>query len=1532
MENQKTKTLRQILLIAGFLFCAQLVANAQAHLQVTIQDGEATTQCIDFFNPADPRFQVRINNGPRTTYPAEGNCFQDFPFMQYEAYYNCPNNVPNTINLCFRVLEDDGSPCDVDATCTVEVCADYNIPAPGTSVDYSVDIANGQLSDGFLDFTIELSDNFQGGLNDLVCDAIELGELPYSGTLGNPALSNYNNYCSSNTGDASPTAFGVDRGVWFTFTTGTDVSAYNYINGFSDPQNLGDEIGLQIGLFQSGDGTCNDIFHVYSDHDYAELDQTLLAPCLEPNTRYYILVDPAYLPNTNVGLEGVFGLQLAAFGIEATADFRCDAEDLGTVPTGGMLATPMNQTNICGTDIGENDASAFQLQRAVWFMFQAPESGHVDINVISDQAFPNGVDQIGAQLALYRSVTGSCLGPMAEITSSYTSADLNESVSARCLVPGENYWFLIDGSGNNTVGVFSVEVIDAGPVPPQFITLVNEVLCADNPGLLVGDSLYNQSGPIEEIVLAANGCDSLITGSLVVLAPIETTIDTTICFGESVTIGNSIYFETGGYSDSFNSYQSCDSTVITNVTVLENIEAVAFQVQEASDQNASDGSATVTVTSGTGPFSYNWSNGETTQTINNLSPGLYCVTVSADNSCDEVTCISVLYPGAISVDVQDGSVTCNGDTDGTISVVISDGSPPYSYQWGTDFGAAQGNGMILNAGQSAFINNLPPGDNYTITVTDNDGLIVVSFGEIVEPLPIVNNLDTTLCFGESLLVGTSTYNSSGPIQENLSSVDGCDSLVTGTLTILDEVSTTLNLTECFGSVVTVGNTNYSATGPINEVLTAYSGCDSTISGFLTILPEIATTIDTTVCAGESVQIGLSTYNTTGSFVDTLPAFNGCDSLVTTNLTVYEPLTLTTSLTSEASGYGDADGVATVTPSGGSGTYTYLWEDGATTATATGLTGGQTYCVTVTDAIGCSEEACQIIYFPVNILSDSENDTLDCPGDANGSLIFTGYNGQAPYTYTWSNDSGTLSGSGTIDSENGASAINNLPAGSYTIEISDIWGSGSFTWMVIEPTPMVVDVVEQLDASCFGDCNGVLEVSVTNGAAPYNFVWSDGTIGNRLENLCAGGYELLIIDANGCTTTWQGAVAEPDEFVADAVELDPISCNGGADGAAGIVTNGTPVSVLWSTGDTTLELNNLVADVYTVTVTNADNCQATASLDITEPLSAIESEISINQEISCNGADDAALTISATGGNGFSFTWSDGETGAIRSDLGAGTYAVTILDENGCDAFNEITLEEPTPINATLSAIDVNCFEGDDSGIILIDTVSGGVGDYVASLDGETFYTIDRFENLVAGNYDLYVQDANGCTESFSASVASPGEIMVDLGDDLMIHLGESVTLEALTSSQNPLFKWSVDSLTCIYCPTITLSPFNANAYSVTVTDEISGCSATDNIIVNVSKERIVFLPNIFTPNGDGQNDIFNVFAGPSVAKINNFRVFNRWGETVYAAEDFLPGTNFGWDGLLKGDRAPNGVYVYFLDVEFIDGRMERFEGDVTLMK
>ncbi len=1538
-KRPENRFLTIVLIFTVLAVVLALPLGAQGTLEVIIQSGSSTTTCTDNFGSPDPRFRVNVANTGWETYPATTFCFNDLPNTQFQNAYNCPADVPDVINVCFRAFEDDGAFCNVNEDCSETICQDFVVPAPGNSLDYTLELPDNLSSDGEVSFTIALDDNFIGGLYDFVCDAVELGELPNFGIVGDGSLSNYSNLCATNTNDPNPSddgGFGNDRGVWFTFTTNSNPSAYHFINGFSDPENLGDPVGLQIALYTSDDGTCTgNLEYVASAHNTSSLDQVLNAHCLDPDTRYFILVDGAYLPGTGVDIDGYFGLEILVPDIVEGQDFRCNAEDLGMVPDGGSVGTPLNQTNYCATEIGEWDPSAFQLQQTVWYLFQAPNTGHVIIDAISDQPQPFGIDPVDLQVALYYSGSNNCVGPLFEVESQYTSSENDESIQVQCLEPGLNYWIQIDGSGNNTLGVFSITVTDGGPVPPQGITALNEVLCAGST-LQVGDSLYTESGSIFQVIDAYNGCDSLITGSVTILPPLELEQNPVICDGETFGVGNSIYASTGTYVDVLSSVDGCDSTVTTNLTVLEGVEAVAFQLQAASSQLASDGSATVTVTSGTGPFSYLWSNNATTQTIDNLSPGLYCVTVTAANGCEDVTCISVLYPGAIAVDVTNGSATCNGGVDGSLTLNVSAGMPSYAYSWGVNFGPPLGNGVINVDGGSATINNLAPASNYTITVTDASGFIVVTFGEVINPAPLVTVLDTTLCFGETLVVGATTYTSSGPINENILSSAGCDSLVTGMVTVLEQINTVLDETLCFGENLTVGSTVYTASGPINETLTAANGCDSLVSGMLVVLDEIAMTIDTTLCFGESIEVAGNVYASTGNFTDILPAANGCDSIISTTLVVLNELTVDAQLASEASGYNQSDGVGLAVAGGGDGNYTYLWSNTASTAQATGLTGGLNYCVTVTDGTGCTAEDCLTVFFPVNIQSLFLNDTLDCVGNVDGQLIFSAFNGQAPYDYSWQNATNTLNGNGVIANEGGQALLGGLPAGNYTVTITDPWGDGVFSLSVVDPEPIVISMDNFLNASCFGECDGALSVSVIGGNPPYTFNWSGTTQNSAIVNdLCAGDHFVTVTDANGCSEIWAGNLIEPYEFIVEANVVDNVSCNGGDNGMAVVTTNGFPIAYDWSDSPSEGDVaTDLTAGIYTVTVTNTNNCTAVASVEILEPLQSINVDIEIAQEILCSGEDSGALFAQVSGGVGnYNYQWDHGATEAATAELPAGLYNLTVLDENNCEGEASIVLQEPTPVAASFTAVDINCFEGEQSGRILVDTITGGTSDYLLSLDGITYFTTEEFTNLSAGAYNVYVEDANGCVSDFPVEVYSPDAIFVNLGPDETIILGDSIRLNAETTSDDPTFVWqSSEALGCADCPSIWARPAEVALYQVTVIDTLTGCTATDEVTIFVEKNRDVYIPNAFTPNFDGENDVFRIYGGPAVARVQNFQVFDRWGALVYRADEILPGEDTGWDGTFKGKVMDSGVYIYFADIQFLDGEEIRFKGDVTLME
>jgi len=221
------------------------------------------------------------------------------------------------------------------------------------------------------------------------------------------------------------------------------------------------------------------------------------------------------------------------------------------------------------------------------------------------------------------------------------------------------------------------------------------------------------------------------------------------------------------------------------------------------------------------------------------------------------------------------------------------------------------------------------------------------------------------------------------------------------------------------------------------------------------------------------------------------------------------------------------------------------------------------------------------------------------------------------------------------------------------------------------------------------------------------------------------------------------------------------------------------------------------------------------------------------------------------------------------------------------------------------------------------------GPFTYSIDGENFYAVDEFTNLAPGAYNFTVQDITGCEWDTIVNLESPRELFVELGDNIQIELGDSVQLDALVNQAIDTFVWNIPGL-------LSMSPYvrptDQTTYQITVTNE-AGCIDEDFLTIVVLKDRNVYIPTAFSPNGDGANDYFGIYADQSVINIKNFRVFNRWGETLFAVQDIQPNADiYGWDGTFKGQKMQQGVYAFFAEIEFFDGRVEIFKGDITLLR
>ncbi len=1354
-HNCSNRFFLQVLFVGFFLCFFSKATHAQVQIGVTVNSGNSSTTCTDIFGgDPDPLWEVKVGAGAWVTYSNNNseNCYESYPNLQWSFPFDCQQDLPTTLNICFKSYDNDGIfGCAISTDCAVEDCQNFAVPAVGNVATYTLSLPAGGDSEGEVEFSIGAIGSTFSNTNDEICGAENMGILNSGETLGIASDGGFNNICATNTNDPTPSDNGEwinEKGVWFEFTTGNEPGYEIIINSLNDPQGLGNAINLESAIYGSDDGTCSgNLTMITSANDFTSENSQLVLDCPEPNTTYFVLVDGN---DFDLEGEGFFGLEIIDNGAIAGGETRCDAYEFGMVPVGGSVSVN-NVHNVCADNIGDPPASAFIIQNSVWFTFIAPPSGSVQIDVLSADGAPfnNG---IGAQIAVYRSFNNLCTGFPFEVGSIFTPNDNDETISLSCLNPGDNYWILVDGSGSNTTGVFDMVVTDLENYPPQV------------------------------------------------------TIDTTVCFGGSVAIGNSTYDATGNYTYVFNLPNGCDSTVFTNLIIADSLEVEAVAVTLASSSTASDGAVSATPTGGTAPFSYAWDNGVTTQLNENIPPGIYCVTVTDDVGCEAEDCIELEF-SLISASATGDVLDCFGDDDGIISFTAENGMPPYNFTYSNGDATISGSGVINSDGEIITVNNLPAGD-YQIDVEDDNQVTTFVIATISEPQEIVFDQDYTICFGETIEVG--------------------------------------------------GNT-YSASGNILETITASNGCDSIVTGVLTILPDPSITLDTMICFGNNVSIATSNYSVSGTYLDTLSNVDGCDSIITTNLTVLDEIVVTIDVTTLPSGYNQTEGVAVAQATGGAGGFSFAWSNGENTASASDLAGGTEYCVIATDANNCSQEMCTTILYQPNIAL-AVNDTLDCFGAMDGVITLAVANGLGDYNYSWENvDNGNM-GSGLITGNLGSVDISNLSKGQYNITVTDTYVSTTITVNIIEPSLLAAQALNAQNVTCVGSCDGSTTISVTGGTGSYSYAWSGGI-------------------AN---------VADP---------------------------------------------TNLCATTYTVTVTDDKGCTTTVVIDMPEP-TAFSATITEVNSISCGGESDGSLMVTPAGGTGtnYSIEWNNGDSQNSIDELTAGNYSVIVTDEVGCTVEVSYNLTEPTVVSFDLNITDVDCWNGLSSGSVLLENVSGGTGPYVYAIGQNDFTTLPTFTQLVAGSYQVYVQDANGCVFNEVAIVNLPQQIEVSLGDDYEIHLGETVELEAQNNSDNALIEWNVDS--CQNCPFFEVTPLITSEYEVTVLDTITGCSATDQVFVIVSKERKIFIPNAFSPNEDGYNDYITIFAdSKSVRSIENFRVFNRWGALVFEKDSILPNEELeGWDGYFKGKKMQNGVYIYSVEIEFIDGEVEIFKGEFTLME
>ena len=343
-------------------------------------------------------------------------------------------------------------------------------------------------------------------------------------------------------------------------------------------------------------------------------------------------------------------------------------------------------------------------------------------------------------------------------------------------------------------------------------------------------------------------------------------------------------------------------------------------------------------------------------------------------------------------------------------------------------------------------------------------------------------------------------------------------------------------------------------------------------------------------------------------------------------------------------------------------------------------------------------------------------------------------------------------------------------------------------------------------------------------------------------------------------------------------------------------------------------------------------------EVTEPsiLAVATDAIDIDGfNLNCNGGMDGTALATGIGGvPPYSFAWSDGQmqTGEQANNLAVGFYSVSITDNNGCVQTNNITLTEPTPIEFLINYIDPNC-DGFETGLVQIDSIWGGTPSYQTAMGNGIFSPANVYQNLASGTYNISIIDDNGCETTNSGTLTAPDIPVLFMGPDLEVDLGCDILIPVTTNNTNLIdIIWTStdNTIDCDNCLRPIVAPLNNASYFLTVTS-IDDCSTSDSINVFVNKIRDVFIPNAFSPNGDGANDYFFINANKSVSLIKNMSIFSRWGAVVFEGNNLPPNDfSYGWNGFVKGKLASPGVYIWMAEIEYLDGEVIQISGNLTV--
>lgn len=867
---------------------------------------------------------------------------------------------------------------------------------------------------------------------------------------------------------------------------------------------------------------------------------------------------------------------------------------------------------------------------------------------------------------------------------------------------------------NLAQGTYTVTVVDAASCP------ATQTVNIFQPTALSG-SIVSQTNPL---------CNGGTNGSLEVTGLNATPGYTySLNGGASQASGSFGSLAAGTYTVTVTDSRGC--TFPVPVTLGQPTPVTVVMSSTNANCTAANGTATAAPSGGTSGYTYVWTpSGGTGATTVGVIAGSYSVTVTDAQGCTATgnTTIGVT-PGGTATISSVTQVNCNGGSDGSITVSMSaTAATSYTYTW------------LPSGGSSATASGLSAG-TYTVNIVDNFGCTATANAAVTQPLPLAVTLTSTnvSCNGgsdgtitSSVTGGTTPYSY---VWSHGASAANASGLPIGTYT--------LNVTDAHSCVA---NANVTLSQPtvitITPVVTN-ANCNQSDGSFTVTAAGGAGGYSYSLNGGLFINPGSFTGLASGTYTVTVKDGNNCESSFPVTVGDNAGPTASITASTNVSCFGGNDGTATITASGGTNTFVYLWSNGSVTPTATGLAAG-IYTVTATDGNGCVASTGVTITQPTQLVASASGIDPLCNGGNTGSGLAGALGGTPPYTYSWT----------TIPVQTTANATG-LIAGPYNVIVTDSKACQSTASITLTNPPALTASITPVDLNCFNQCTGTATAVIGNATLPIQYTWTGGQTTAIASGLCAGSYTVNIVDGNNCTATANTTINQPTQLVATIPTSGNETCFNTNDAfAQGSASGGTPgYTFTWSNAFVGANNTNLDAGTYTLTVTDSKGCTDVEQVTLTAP--PVMDVTVTKTDITCNYAppyppiNDGTAFATTTGGTApYQYLWQPMlYTVNNPVTLQAGSHTVVVTDDNGCTDSATIFINEPPEFTIALESDSSNChFSNGATNVV----VTGGATPHTIAWSNGV--TTPYNPGLPAGQYDIIVTDAVGCLVNGTAVV------------------------------------------------------------------------------------------------------------------------------------------------------------------------------------